>query len=751
MKRTSHYSFAVLLAAAILHIATPSSPGQSLVIGSWQDNDGDGWTDNAGGSIAASTNMPSRYEFQSNVVAGYPQSLGIHETGFGNSRLMINLTTLGGAIDAFTNGTKMQFTFSCPPDTGAAAGYMQLVQFQYNSPGSGFGQITSNWTNSFSATGDTGNNSASGQPIFYFYASSPARSQVVTWDYSSVKSNIMSAGIGYLQLTFVFQTGGGAPTNVLMNNVVLLGAEMPPGPNMVTINTFTNADEVLDTANGGANAWGNWFGQAFYEAIWDASDASNNPASGSLRVGAFFPDSGIGGCCGPQFLAQNGFNGINPPIAGNGSALNVPVATNISFDIRFDTMTDLNGSTNWPTIEVGTGGGSFNAYTFGTFTLPATQTNWVRVNIPIAPSTNWANIPHVFFKHFSGSRTNWVTFYLDNIQFTMSNVEIPPPQMTIQKATPALRMLSGPSQYQRTHIGTVDTNQSWVGGSYPVSYTFGVAGHDQVGPLNEFHLFLLPLNYIAGGAVDQYSDYSTASNNLRLQITGLAAGSSQVIYQMDWKTNLVNANPNQLLFTATNATAVGTWTLTFTSATAGTLTAPGGSPMPFALSVDMAAQFANPLVMLIGVQPNPTTAIGQYVDLTAAQTINVAAPGVPVNSTFTSGAPIDSNLWRTASVSQDAANLIVVSPSQPWWLYWSYPDTGFALAAKADLGNSSVPFKSPAYFTGYDTNVTVIQRTLGTRVSALIPQAAIPTLDGLSNGVPGNAALFRLQKPAPAE
>ena len=115
MKRTSHYSFAVLLAAAILHIATPSSSGQSLVIGSWQDNDGDGWTDNAGGSIAASTNMPSRYEFQSNVVAGYPQSLGIHETGFGNSRLMINLTTLGGAIDAFTNGTKMQFTFSCPP------------------------------------------------------------------------------------------------------------------------------------------------------------------------------------------------------------------------------------------------------------------------------------------------------------------------------------------------------------------------------------------------------------------------------------------------------------------------------------------------------------------------------------------------------------------------------------------------------------------------------------------------------------
>jgi hypothetical protein len=122
-----------------------------------------------------------------------------------------------------------------------------------------------------------------------------------------------------------------------------------------------------------------------------------------------------------------------------------------------------------------------------------------------------------------------------------------------------------------------------------------------------------------------------------------------------------------------------------------------------------------------------------------------------VNSSFTSGAPIDTNVWRTASVSQDAANLVVVSPGQPWWLFWGYPDTGFGLGTKAELGNASVPFKSPAYFTGYDTNVTVIQRTLGARVSTLVPEEALPTLDGLSNGVPGNAAFFLLQKPAPAE
>jgi hypothetical protein len=751
MKRNNHFSLAALLAAATLQLAAPSSPAQDFVIGSWQDNDGDGWTDNSDVSITDPANMPAKYEFLTGVVAGYPQSLSIHETGYGVNRLKINLTTLGGAIEAFTNGTKMQFTFSCPPATDG--GYMKLVQFQVNSPGSGFFQIQdgSFSANGFTTTGDTNWNEVTGTPKYDFWNGSPARSQVVTWDYSSVKSNIMSAAIGYLQITMVFQVGSPAPTNVLMNNVVIVDDNTPAPLNLFTVNTFTNAAEVLDTANGGANAWGNWFGTAFYQAIWDASDATNDPASGSLRIEAFYPDSGNSGCCGPQFLAQNGQNGINPPIAGNGSALNVAVATNISFDIRFDPMTDLNGSTDWPTIEVGTRGVDFGQYIFGTVTLPATQTNWVRVNIPIAANESWATIPHVFFKHYSGSRTNWVVLYIDNIQFALSEVQIPPPQMTITKATPSLRLYSGPNQYNRTQIGTVDSNQSWVGGSYPVSYLFNIADYDKTTPLDEFHLFLLPLNAINGGIVDQFSDYSTASNSVRLQIVGLTAGSPEVAYQLAWKTNLVNANPNQVLLTQTNATAVGTWTLAFTSATAGTLTAPGSSAVPFAIPADAAATFANPLVMLLGTQPNPTPAIGQYVDLTAAQTVGVASPGVPVSSTFTSGTPVDTNIWLTASVSQDANNLIPVGPAQPWWLNWAFPDTGFGLGTKADLGNLAVPFKSPAYFTGFDTNTPVIKRTLGTRVSSLIPEAGLPTLDGLSNGVPGNAAFFRLQKPAPTE
>lgn len=518
----------------------------------------------------------------------------------------------------------------------------------------------------------------------------------------------------------------------------------------VLIHAFNDAAEV--TANNG-QPWINWYGQAFYQVLWDSSDASNNVNSGSIRIEAYFPDSGIGGCCGPQFLAMNGYDGIQPPLPGNGNASGVAVATNISFDLRFDPMTDPNGSATWPTIEVGTRGqAGFTAHNFGTIGgIPVTQTNWVHVNIPIASSSDWTNITHVYFKHYSGTRTNWVVFYLDNIAFTTADVSNAPPTLTIEKAVPTLRMFSGPAQYNRTQLASVDTNQSWVGGSYPVTYTFNVPTYDTSSPLNEFHVFLTPLNYVQGGAIDQFTDYSTASNNFRLLITGGGVGTTTAFAQLDFKTNTINANPDHVVLSITNNTVIGTWTLTFNSATAGTLTAPGAVAAPFSIPADVAATFVNPVVAFFGVQPNPIEAIGQHFDIAKFQTISVASPGVPINSDFTTGAGIDTNVWRTAGVSADVANLVIVDSNKPWWVNWTYPDNGFGLATKADLSNGAIPWKTPDYYTGYDTNNPILKRTLGSRVGALIPQAALPSASGLSNGVPAGNAYFLLSKPAPAE
>ncbi|HKI69340.1 MAG TPA: hypothetical protein VKA67_07120, partial [Verrucomicrobiae bacterium] len=331
--------------------------------------------------------------------------------------------------------------------------------------------------------------------------------------------------------------------------------------------------------------------------------------------------------------------------------------------------------------------------------------------------------------------------------FTTATVAIVPPTMAIQKATPSLRMFAGPGQYDRTQIATVDTNQSWMGGSYPVSYSFTISDYTLNPTINELHEFFIPLNYDSGGVLNQYTDYSTAANNFRLLITGGAAGTSTMYAQLDWKTNLVNANPDHVILNVTNDTGIGTWTMTFNSATSGTLTAPGAAPAAFSLPAEVASQFANPLVVFLGVQPDPVANIGQHVDFTKFQTANVAAPGVPVNADFSTWSTIDSNLLLTASVSAAGNRLVLASTNDAWWVNWTYPDYNTVLATRPAL-SGTVPWKTPLFYNGSNT---VYQGNMGPQVWSLIPSAGLPTVDGTTNGTKSANAFFRLSLPGPAQ
>jgi hypothetical protein len=532
----------------------------------------------------------------------------------------------------------------------------------------------------------------------------------------------------------------------------------------VLANPFNNADEVLDTARNGGDAWRNWFGAAYYQAVWDSSDASNNAASGSLKVEAYFPDAGIGGSSGAQFHVMNGFNGYTNatyPLGfpGNGnSTLGIPLVTNVEFDIRFDVASAYDTNNNlWPWIEVGTRGTGDSPLPWSQYSSYSHDvTGWQHRSFPISENSGWSYIPNIYFKHWHDSSWNnseYVAFYIDNITFTFKPAEEAPtvlPSLGVTKAEPALRMISGNSQYNRIQLATVDTNQSWVGGTYPVSYSFTISDVDAATSLNEFHVFLVPLNHNQGGlgAINQYTDYSTASNNFRLQISGGAVGSTVAYANLSWKTNLVNANPNQVALQITNDVIVGTWTLAFNSANTGTLTAPGAAPAPFSIPADAAATFANPVVAFFGVQPNPTEAIGQYVDVTHIQTAGVAAPGVPVNTTFGSGA-IDTNIWRTASVSADGGNLIVAGANAAYWLSWATPDYNSALVAAADLAAPASQWKVPAYYAGSSTGI--VKKVVGSRAFTLLPTSAMPTVNGQPGGAPASSAFFRLLWPAPTQ
>jgi hypothetical protein len=714
------------------------------VIGSWQTASDDGWIDWGNQlSITDPTNAAT-YSFASGVVGGYAQSLQITEAGY-QQNLAIKLQN-NGYVDDFLNNHLLTFTFSVPAWTNG--GYSEVAQLAISAQGYGFvGQaFDSRW----SSTGDTGNNDGT-KPRFFFWDGSPARSQTVTFDYSDVLADTnLPANPGWLELVFTFNNGGGAPAVYYMNEVVLSSAPSPA----LLVNAFDDSTEVTDN-NG--SPWVGWFGDARDEppTEWDPSDANGATNSGSMKINAFFPESFFyPESGGPQFLVYNdawfddvfGTNGM----PGFGNTMTNYVATNISFDLRFDPNSAYYTNTmNWPTIEVGCRGnlGYGSQPVFGSIELPHSETNWVHVDIPIGPSSDWQDIHAIFFKHYGPTNLDGeVDLYVDNIEITLG--EIPRPTLALEEATPGLRIFAGSSGlYDRQQLTSVDTNQSWIGGSYPVSYSFTLSEYGDDPPLGQVHLFLIPVDHVQGGlgGINSYTDYSTASNNVWLQIVG---GESNVTANISWKTNLIGANPDQVALEITNATAVGTWVLTFNSASGGTLTAPGGGPVPFTIDdPGIATDFDNPLMVFVGVQPNYEAAIGQHVNFTQIQTIGVASPGVPINSDFTTGG-LDTNVWST-SASFKPSSIVPVSASQPWWLNWDFA-AGYELSTKAELENGLVPWKTPGYYTGYQPGA-IFNDLMADRVWALIPEEGLPTTDGLSNGVPGNAAFFRLENPPPAE
>jgi len=761
-------------ATVLMHPGTASA---QFVLGSWQDSSDDGWIHVSGGganlgSIYASSNDPAYFEQVAGVVTGYPYSLDVKETGYGNVRAQINIASVTGGLAAWNANSNFNFTFSCGPDTGAGAGYMQLVQFQYNSSGSGFNNISSGWAaNGFSETGSSGNDS-SGQPIYYFSAGSTPRSQVVTWNYSSVKSAI-GTNPSYLQITFVFQTGGGAPTNVYLNNVTLSGAPAPAGPvstfvvddfstNGVSNVNPTNYDYYNSSQNYAAgqitNVWWNWFGSAFVSAAWDGTtDVSNNPASGALEVNLNWAN-------GNQFVLWDQ-GAANDYYALNISALTY---TNFQCDVKFapGSASDSGtfGTPMYGHLEFGDRTASYGQDYFGSVDITTNMTGWVHVSIPLnaVTDTNLLNIQglliHIYSPYYGLNLTNTSTFWVDNIKFVGPGTYVAPaaPVLSLQKANPGLRIFAGSTAavYDREELATTDNNQSWVGtaATTPVSYSFTLQDYNP--SIAQVHLFVVPANTSGqanmgnAGTVDEYIEYQ-ASNTLWMVIKPYTNSPGSVTASVQYKTGLPNANPNVTALMITNSGAVGTWTLTFTSDSGGTLTAPGAAPAPFTISdPTVSADFANPAVAYFGIQPNTGAGEGQYIDyasmsitgLTVSESENFAN-----ESTFNAGSQ-----W--ANNSAKASSIELVTTNTPYWASWTLPAVGYDLGtAETVTGatNTPYPYMLPEYFNTYSDGKTIPGGAIqGSKNWVLIPATCLPTADGSQMGVPAKTAFFRLFNPA---
>jgi hypothetical protein len=194
---------------------------QAQVIGSWQGSSSEGWIDwnypngGAGTPVLSSTN----FSIASGVVAGYAQSLQLTKSGW-NQNLAIKLE-YSGENAAFLNNHLFSITWSVPAGTGG--GYEQLYSLSLNASGHSFSDLPGSI---ISKTGSGSLNGNGGE--LDFWSGSPAQSQTLTWDYSSILPSITATGgSGYIEMVFASNSGGGAPGTFYFNNAVLSGGPVP--------------------------------------------------------------------------------------------------------------------------------------------------------------------------------------------------------------------------------------------------------------------------------------------------------------------------------------------------------------------------------------------------------------------------------------------------------------------------------------------------------------------------------------------
>ncbi len=322
---------------------------------------------------------------------------------------------------------------------------------------------------------------------------------------------------------------------------------------------------------------------------------------------------------------------------------------------------------------------------------------------------------------------------------------IPPPTMNLLPAKPGLRIFAQDHTYtyNQEGFGTVDTNQSWVGStpSAPRSYSITFADFDTV---DNYTLYTQFAPGAASG--DPYGVYND-TNSLTWSITHMAAGFTTAI---TWKTNRpsMGETNNALSLTTTSTDGRGTWTLTFTNNTGGSVAAPDGTKGFFSLPTDMAALFADPVTILFGTAPNNTGGFGQYIDISTIRITNVA--GINEFDDFTKDAALNTNLWNPGfSYNANPPSVIQVSTNTPYWVKWTVPDEGFGLGTKAILDGGTNWF-SPGYY-GSGVGIAPIGPTqMGiSNKWVLLPSACLPTLDATTNGPVSPTGFFQLQKPPP--
>jgi hypothetical protein len=442
----------------------------------------------------------------------------------------------------------------------------------------------------------------------------------------------------------------------------------------VVVNNFDDASEVA-----GKWAWENWSIHATPEFAPDEDAGGGADGSGSMKLTMDFPEAPAN--YNQSVVSLDLHNSVNAE----------STYKTLSLDVKVDPSSVLRaGANDYGTLEmIFRNGPNWDWNSLGGYAL--TGNGWTHLTYTVkAPGDK---VHHLTLKLGQNGMNGPVILYVDNIRWTETATEVPPPTMSIQRAKPGLNLMTGsPGLYDRQNIATITSGLGWVGSTDPVSYSMTIKEWPSAATYPGFsgHIYLVP----GTPGAEEYPDW-TEPTVVLIGIDGNADGSGSMTFH--YKVDAPNSNgqnvsdgqgnvsatsyfntdpthgPVGQLGTVNGKSIVGTWTVTIQNDTAITLTAPDGTQKTVSMPAEDAAKFAGDIKVYFGVQPNQDAAKGQTGILGGVKV--QSGSNVLIEDTFS--APLDPSLWKVSAASP--ASVLVVPDDASFFVSWTTPASGYVL------------------------------------------------------------------------
>lgn len=443
------------------------------------------------------------------------------------------------------------------------------------------------------------------------------------------------------------------------------------------INSYDNAGSVVCDYV--------WWGAGQF--AWDGTQDHTGNSGGSLHLyGSYAPNSSDASLDTLSIMEILNCGVFDPP------SVNLTLYRSVSFCIKWDTNSSI-ALSDFNSLGSLGGGLSFNflsqAWTWpgvptqnSPFAIPGTASNnWVYMDCPINILTALSDSQAIsFFNYTPVNYAGSFSFWIDDIVLhPFACCGPPPPLLFMRRANQGLNLLpvsTGQYDCQNFRTAPDSGNFSWIGhGNDPVSYSFTVTNFNAVTTNFEVHMFLIP----NAGTEPNADSVEPSVVYVALQNKG-NDNHAELSFQYRMS-SLPFANPLGII---TNASALGTWTVTFRNDTNVTMTAPSGTSTNFNLPDDVESLFSflDPLYVYFGIQPNDTRNLVSSAVLSQVRIDDTANEITRVQEDFSNG--LDTNLWQV--IATDSTSIQPV-PANAYWLLWSQPSAGYVLQTNSDLTN----------------------------------------------------------------